>query len=382
MTNLWTNVEDLGDYAESDYAYDAVKTASFLMWALSGRKFSGVTTVTERYVSTQDPYLRGIGAFQNYEPVLVNGEMYNVPGGGRTTGDYDTGHMGDGTNAYSRVRLRGRKVVKVHAMRDIDGNIIDPSQYYMGDHSTIYAAPGAQWTSQCVEVSYTYGTPPPTMGKAAARMLALELVKLYEDDDTCALPQRVTSVTRQGVSYTILDDQAFIDELKTGLYAVDLFLKAVNPDKARARARVFSPDISRARRITGQAPRYALTDQDLYISANGGSVLSYLTDISAEFLLLDPAWVISATISDLSDTRVATVGTDPVLYTVNPNESITVTASYSEVLAILGPRDPGVLDIYATRPSIGNPLVDEVVNISSSNIIYRFGSPVTPVYTA
>ena len=46
MSNLWTNVEDLGAYAESDYAYDAVKTASYLLWAMSGRKYNGTKTET------------------------------------------------------------------------------------------------------------------------------------------------------------------------------------------------------------------------------------------------------------------------------------------------------------------------------------------------
>ena len=50
-TGLWVTVRDLGPQFEtSDYAPEAVKAASYLMWALSGRKYTGVTTVTERYV--------------------------------------------------------------------------------------------------------------------------------------------------------------------------------------------------------------------------------------------------------------------------------------------------------------------------------------------
>ncbi len=71
----------------------------------------------------------------------------------------------------------------------------------------------------------------------AARTLAIEFAKLWSDDETCALPQRVTSVSRQGVSFTILDQQDFIQELRTGLYAVDLFLKTVNPDGARRKTK-------------------------------------------------------------------------------------------------------------------------------------------------
>ena len=78
-SNLWTNVEDLGStYADSDYAYDAVKTASYLLWGMSGRKYSGTTTVTERYVSVYDPYLRAGASVMTYSPTLIQGEVKNL----------------------------------------------------------------------------------------------------------------------------------------------------------------------------------------------------------------------------------------------------------------------------------------------------------------
>jgi hypothetical protein len=379
MTNLWTNVEDLGDYAESDYAYDAVKTASFILWALSGRKFSGTTTVTERYVTMYDDL--GVGGEHTnlYNPALIGGEVYNLPSGRFGSGVQDD-LLGDGTSSNSRVRLRGRKVVAVHALRDLDGNIIDPSQYYLGDHSTVYGSKNSSWSPAAVEVTYTYGSPPPTAGKAAARILANELVKMYENDDTCALPQRVTSVTRQGVSFTILDDQTFIDELKTGLYSVDLFLKAVNPDKARARARVFSPDTPRARRITGKSKLLPESSLDLYVGTNGGANLIYLTDINGSFLIGAPEWVLSAEITSWGDDRTAVLETAPILNELDG--TITVVATYAETLAILGPIDPGTIDIYATRPSLGNPLIPEIVTLTTFNASIRLGQPVTPIYTA
>lgn len=52
-------------------------------------------------------------------------------------------------------------------------------------------------------------------------------------------------MSRQGVSFTILDPQAFLKEGRTGIYDIDLFIKTVNPDNARKRAKIFSPDIPR-----------------------------------------------------------------------------------------------------------------------------------------
>lgn len=376
MSNLWTDVEELGTYADSDYAYEAVKNASYILWALSGRKFTGTTTVTERYVSQYDPYLRAGGSRLEYQPVLINGQVENIPQGGFGRNSHRD-FQGDGTSSYSRVRLRGRKVVRVHSLRDMNGNIIDPSTYYLVDHSTIYGAPNATWSSANVEVTYTYGTPPPMAGKAAARMLALELVKLYEGDDTCALPQRVTSVSRQGVSYTILDNQSFIDELKTGVYAVDLFLKTANPDKARARSRVFSPDQPRARRIIGHSPSFELSSFDLYFNGDGGTQVYYLNEIGGAFLTTDNSWDVYAVVSNYTNTVTETFETAAQLDTVE--ETIRVSLTYPQILGVLGPRDPGTIDLYASRPSLGNPAVDEVINLLTGNVIYQLGDRVSPI---
>ena len=378
-SNLWTNVEDLGStYADSDYAYDAVKTASYLLWGMSGRKYSGTTTVTERYVSVYDPYLRAGASVMTYSPTLIQGEVKNLRiGGSGLYGDDD--YLGDGTSSNTRIRLRGRKVVKIHTVRDIDGNIIDPSQYYLVEHSTLLATPGATWTPSNVEVTYTYGTPPPTAGKNAARMLAIELVKLYEGDDTCALPQRVTSISRQGISYTVLDNQDFIDDLRTGLYSVDLFLKTTNPDKARARARVFSPDVPKARRITPKPFLFTETAFDLRVLPTGGSVVLYLDEVSGDFLLDDNAWTVSMTVSDYTTSKTETFTGAAVLN--RGTEKITITVNYSDILAVLGPREPGVYDIYCTRPSLANPAVDEVINLLTANASIQLGTRVEPIYT-
>jgi hypothetical protein len=376
MSNLWIDAEELGVYADSEYAYEAIKTASYMLWALSGRKFSGTTTITERYVSVYDPYLRSGGGRLGYSPVLINGQVENVAQGSIGRHSHHD-FQGDGTSSYSRVRLRGRKVVKIHNLRDGNGQIIDPSTYYLSDHSTIFGTPNAKWTSSNVEVTYTYGSPPPTAGKAAARILATELVKLYEGDDSCALPQRVTSVARQGVTYTILDNQSFIDELRTGIYAVDLFLKTANPDRARARSRVFSPDVARARRITGHSPVFELSAFDLYFNAQGGSNVYYLDELNSDFLTLDSAWTVYAVVSNYSNTISSTFADAAALD--RTEETIRLSLTYSEILGVLGTRDPGTIDLYASRPSLGNPEVDEVINLITGNVIYQLGGRVTPI---
>lgn len=378
MSNLWTNVEDLGSYADSEYAYDAVKTASYLLWGMSGRKYNGTQTVTERYVSVFDPYLRTGASSLTYVPNLVNGKVENIRVGRGGRYGYDD-YLGDGTSAGTRVHLRGRKVSRIHNVRDFDGNIISPNKYYLVNHSTLLATPGANWNASNIEVTYAYGTEPPAAGKNAARLLATELVKLYENDDSCALPQRVTSISRQGISYTLLDNQDFIDELRTGLYAVDLFLKTTNPDRARNRARVFSPDQPRARRYTRKPFLYTPTAFDLIVLPTGGTVSLYLNEIDSEFLLDDPSWQLSVVVSDYTGTKSATIANAAELDLVN--ETVVISVDYKDILDVTGPNEPGSYDLYCTRPSIGNPLVNEVVNPKTANVSFQLGTLMNPIYT-
>ena len=80
MSNLWITPSELGGtYATSEYADDAVQIASNLLWSMSGRRYNGVTTVTERYITAIDAFrYQGMSA-NHFQPQLVNGQVYNVP---------------------------------------------------------------------------------------------------------------------------------------------------------------------------------------------------------------------------------------------------------------------------------------------------------------
>ena len=308
MSNLWVGVEELDDYADSEYAYEAVKTASQLLWSLSGRKYSGTTTVTEKYICSSRAYRLGQSS-KNYTAELVQGQVYNIP-----FDEFDdyAEMTTDGMSPSSRLRLRGRPVQQIHSVRDRTGSIVSPSRYYLVDHSTLQARSGVPWTPCNIEVTYSYGSPAPALGRAAARVLATEFVKLWNGDE-CDLPSRVTSVARQGVSYTILDNQDFIDELRTGLYVVDLFLKSSNPDKARAKARVFSPDVPRARRHISKPLSLAPSILDMVITGNDGGTLDVNIDyINAAFLVTDDTWVPTLKIGNYSGTKTKDLGSGAV----------------------------------------------------------------------
>lgn len=90
-----------------------------------------------------------------------------------------------------------------------------------------------------IHVRYSYGSPAPEAVEHAITVLKAELDKSLMGDASCRLPQRVTSVTRQGITMTMLDSQEFLDQGKTGIAEVDAVLRQFNPAQAQRPARVF-----------------------------------------------------------------------------------------------------------------------------------------------
>ena len=358
MTALWVQPSELGDYELTEYAQEACETASFLMWSLSGRKFTGTTTVTERYVCAKRAYRLGASS-RNYGGVLVGGEVYNIP-----VNDFDNYAelVADGLSPDSRIRLRGKNVTKIHAVRDRSGNILDPSSYYLVDHSVLQATAGVPWTPCNVEVTYTYGSPVPVAGRMAARTLALEFVRLWSGDDDCALPQRVTSISRQGVSYTLLDSQDFIDDMRTGVYAVDLFLKSVNPDGAKRRSKVFSPDVPRARRYTPKnAVLTANTSVDLSVIKSTPATWNSNTASADVTIFFDEVgWTPQLTVTNYGGTKSVNVSSSNITVN-NSTDIVSFSIPYADAYNALGIIDPGTWTLYATKTISGVDTVSEVV---------------------
>lgn len=147
---------------------------------------------------------------------------------------------------HGRIHLSGRPAIVAEVIQIRDGaDLTDQVTLFDGYVLTL---PGYRCGGQgqrcadggCIQVNYSYGSSPPNNVMQAIDALCAEMQKA-EDGQPCRLPERVTSVTRQGMSWTLLDPQDFLNEGRTGLPEVDLVLSVYNPGKARARARVFTP---------------------------------------------------------------------------------------------------------------------------------------------
>jgi hypothetical protein len=146
----------------------------------------------------------------------------------------------------------------------IDGDILDPSEYRIDGAKWLIRQGCAGWpTCQNLAaplgdpftfaVSFIFGQNPPEFGMDACTLLAAELYRSTTPalQASCALPRRVTSVTRQGVSISILDSMQYVKEGFTGVPTIDMFIQAYNPGQSVRRPMVFSPDlVNMARRQT------------------------------------------------------------------------------------------------------------------------------------
>lgn len=246
MPGAWTTIDRLAD-PDSEYGQEAVLSASYIMWLLSGRKFGGVRTTTETYCQN-----RTYGYLQAYPdaqrglpyPGLVSGAVRNTC---------------DDCNGCSHVlRLRGAPIINVYSVKRADQEI-PLDEIVIVDRGRIAPAdPHGCWGGcDDIVVNYQYGSLPPITGVHAATELANQYIWAATDDTRCTLPARVTSVSRQGVSWTLLDNQDFLDKGRTGIYAVDLFLMSVNRDGAQARPRVFTADTPKAQ--TRRSAGYPVT---------------------------------------------------------------------------------------------------------------------------
>ena len=142
-----------------------------------------------------------------------------------------------------------------------DGSILDPSLYELLPSGWLQRTDGAGWSGCGDEgpttIKYDRGSNPPVGGIAACVTLAIELIRSWCGEAGCAIPPNASTITRQGVTVT-MDPSKFLEEHRTGVPTVDLWLESVNPrrksgTRPQRMASVWSPDLPTATRIAPPA---------------------------------------------------------------------------------------------------------------------------------
>jgi hypothetical protein len=235
------------DPGEVESIQYAVESASFVLWALSGRQF-GCCELTFRPCRRDCSGGSGGGAWGAY---LSGGKWYNASCRQCATTC--------ACSEVSEVRLAHAPACSVTAVI-ADGMVLPPAGWRLEDDEWVVLTEGA--FPECQDMTaplgdpgtwgivYEYGQPPPTAGRRAVGSLACEILKACRSDASCCLPKRTQQYTRQGITVAMLDPFDFFEKGRTGIYEVDLFLMAVNPQGRPSGARVMSPDSEpRARNV-------------------------------------------------------------------------------------------------------------------------------------
>lgn len=152
---------------------------------------------------------------------------------------------------------RGRSIIKLPSspVRSIDEVIVGeaalPSTAYWCDTAGLLErADCGSWPCDgSLTVTYTHGVAPPVGGQRACAVLAVELGKAAVGDGSCRL-RNFQTITREGVTMAAVNLREALASGLTGLYEVDLWILATNPQRMKSRAKSWSPDFGRTRRVT------------------------------------------------------------------------------------------------------------------------------------
>lgn len=199
----------------------------FSSWGLSSGYGMAVPGVMAHYGSAEPPTIKLPWPVTEILQVKIDGVV--IPG------PYDA-------EAQSgEWELRGfRELIRIRPTASFE-----PTQRWGWPTSQIMDLPDSEQGT--FSLTFTFGTPPPASGMMAAVKLA-EYLALPQLGDSTHYPQRVTQVTRQGVTTQVANVIDVLSKGSLGIWEVDAFLLAVNPKKLQRQAAVWSPDIGRNRR--------------------------------------------------------------------------------------------------------------------------------------
>jgi hypothetical protein len=195
-----------------------------VLWALSGRQF-GVCPVVARPCPVP---CAGVTIVEGpgWTPIWTDGQWRNVSCG--CTGQCS--YAGP-----SVVHLPGPAV----SVTRVDvGRVEMPKEEYVLEGGRLYRTHGGVWPSQNLlaplpetgtwAVYYERGVPVPPGVDVLVGLLAQEFLNACSGGK-CRLPRRVQTLSRQGVSYQMIDPTDIYASGKTGIPEIDIWLASVNP---------------------------------------------------------------------------------------------------------------------------------------------------------
>lgn len=246
-----------GGLSAAQQAY-ASSLAVFSLFALTGRQF-GTAQVTVRPCNQTDlpPLYQvypvnlinpwGTDEGNTYYPLYINNGVW-----------HNTGCRGINCCGANCEVLLPAPVASITTVT-VDGAAVDPTAYRVDGRAVLVRTDGACWP-QCQDanknsgantffVTYARGRLVPKECVLAAGVLACEIAKAITNQP-CRLPQRMQSMTRQGVSVQFVTPNTYLDRGLTNVFEVDQLVAQLNPYRLTQRPQVLSLDQSPSRMTT------------------------------------------------------------------------------------------------------------------------------------
>lgn len=229
----------------------ATDLATHMLWTATGRRF-GLHEVTVRPAvpRTLPTYL----SFPvSYDPGGMGGQwawsLVSAPGGNSVV--FGGGSF-DGPWAGTRAQIPLPGPVDSVSSVTIDGQTLDPTKWRLDQPNLLVRQDGRDWpASQDMtaplgqantwSVTYRRGEVVPPIVNYAAGAYAIEIAKARAGGD-CRLPQRATSISRQGVNVQLVDVTDYLNKGLTGVQEVDQVIISINPYGLKSQPRVVSLD--------------------------------------------------------------------------------------------------------------------------------------------
>lgn len=232
------------DTYDPELQTNASEYGAYVMWAATGRRYGTCTRVARpcgrSCNMTSNGFYWSEGAWL---PYILDGVWRNCWCG-------CNGSFGCCTcSATCQVYLNG-PVYSVSAV-SVDGIAIPASSWRVDNGKWLVRTDGECWPD-CQNydvdsgtgtffVTYQQGLAVPSVVARAAGELACEWAKACLGQP-CRLPQRVQSVTRQGVSVSMVPPELLLSNGLTGIETVDQIIRSINPYGLASRMRIASPD--------------------------------------------------------------------------------------------------------------------------------------------
>lgn len=170
------------------------------------------------------------------------------------SGQYANCFCGSGCGCASAAVVNLRPPVSRIDNVTIDGVVLPNTAYRVEDGYKLRRLDGKGWPScygDKFTVTYLNGHEVDVYGQFVGGLLAKEFLTLLTSPQDCRLPSGLESVTRQGMSYRLV--QGLFPDGVTNIPEVDLYLKQWNPYGMKQMPQVFSPDLEWPREITWEA---------------------------------------------------------------------------------------------------------------------------------